>query len=201
MLSEIFGSRVMAGLTTMFNFLALNLVLLIVSLPVITLPAALNAATVALERWRAEGDDRVVRSFILALRTRPFGRTTLLVGAPLAAVAVGVVEIRHFLYDAGLVSRAAMGLGTVALLITLVSLGYVLLLGARGTALSAPDFWSLSARLGLRNLVRTGPLFLLEIAAATALTLIDPALLALGLPLFLLQLLRLTAQSGLRRIE
>jgi hypothetical protein len=202
MLSEIFGSRVMAGLTTMFNFLALNLILLIVSLPVITLPWAVTAATVALERWRAEGDDRVVRSFFLALRARPFGRTTLLVGGPLAAVAVGVVEIHHFLDDAGLVSRIAMGSGAVALLVTLVSLGYVFQLAARGVEDSpAADFWSLCVRLGVGNLFRTGPLFLLEIAAATALIVIDPPLAAIGLPLFLLQLMRLTAQSGLRRIQ
>lgn len=200
-LSGILGSRVMTGLTTMFNFLALNLVLLIVSLPVITLPFAVNAATVALDRWRGEGEDRVVRSFVAALRTRPFWRTTLLTGVPLAAVAVGVAEVRHFSHGAALADRAAMGFGTVALLITFMSLGYVFLLAARDTSLSAPDFWSLSARLGIRNLFRTGPLFLLEMAAATALTVIDPALLALGLPLFLLQLMRLTAQSGLRRVK
>jgi hypothetical protein len=45
----------------------------------------------------------------------------------------------------------------------------------------------------------TGPLFLAEIAGAAAVTLIDPALLLLGLPLGLLQFMRLTAQLGLRR--
>jgi hypothetical protein len=94
-----------------------------------------------------------------------------------------------------------MGFGTGALLITFVSLGYVILLSARGTSLPGPDFWSACVRLGIRNLFRTGPLFLLEIVAAITLTAIDPALLALGLPLFLLQLMRLTAQSGLRRAK
>ena len=200
-LSGLLGTRVMAALGTMFNLLALNLVLLIVSLPVITLPSALNAATVALDRWRLEGEDRVVRSFLTALRTRPFWRTTLLAGAPLVAVAVGIAEIRHFSHGAVLADRVATGLGTGALLITFCSIGYVLLLSARGTDLPATEFWSLCVRLGIRNLVRTGPLFLIEIAAAITLTVIDPALLLLGLPLFLLQLMRLTAQSGLRRIQ
>ena len=59
----------------------------------------------------------------------------------------------------------------------------------------------MSARLAVRNLLVTGPLFLAEIALVTAATVIDPALLLLGLPLLLLQLMRLTAQFGLRRAE
>jgi hypothetical protein len=200
-MSAIFGTRIMAGLATLFNVLVLNLILVIVSLPVITLPAALCAATTALERWRVDGEDRVVRSFVIALRTQPFWRTTLLAGVPLLAVFVGFLEVRHFSHGAALADRVAMGFGTGALLITFVSLGYVILLSARGTSLPGPDFWSLCTRLGIRNLFRTGPLFLLEILAAITLTAIDPALLALGLPLFLLQLMRLTAQSGLRRAK
>jgi hypothetical protein len=199
-MSAIFGTRVMAALATLFNVLVLNAILLIVSLPVITLPAAVCAATTALERWRADGEDRVVRSFVVALRTS-WSRSTLLAGVPLAAVAVGLLEVRHFSHGAAVADRVAMGMGTGALLVILVSLGYVFLISARGTTLPAPEFWSLCVRLGIRNLAGTGPLFLIEIAAAIALTAIDPGLLLLGLPLFLLQLMRLTAQSGLRRIQ
>jgi hypothetical protein len=199
-MSAIFGTRVMAALATLFNVLALNLVLFLVSLPVITLPAAVCAATTALERWRVDGEDRVVRSFATALRTSWY-RTTLLAGVPLAAVAVGIAEIRHFSHSAALAGHLAMGLGAAGLLITFMSLGYVFLLSARGTDLPAAEFWSLCARLGIRNLFRTGPLFLIEIAAAITLTSLDPALLMLGLPLFLLQLMRLTARSGIRRFQ
>jgi hypothetical protein len=192
----------MAALGTLFNVLALNLVLIIVSLPVITLPAAVNAATVALDQWRNEGEERVVRSFVNSLRTQPFCRTTLLTGVPLAAVAVGITEVRHFAAGrAALAAHVAMGLGTGGLVITFVSLGYVFLLTARGTELPGPELWSASVRLGIRNLFRTGPLFLIEIVAAITLTRLDPALLILGLPTLLLQLMRLTAQSGLRRIK
>ena len=198
---SIFGTPIMAALATLFNFLVLNLALLIASLPIVTLPAAVSAATVALDRWRGEGEDRVIREFISALRSRPFLPTTAAAGVPLAAVAVGVAEVHHFARGASLPDRVGLGFVAAALLITLTALGYVFLLAARDPAAPAADLWSLSARLAIRNLFVTGPLFLGEIAVVTAGTLIDPALLLLGLPLLLLQLMRLTAQFGLRRAE
>jgi hypothetical protein len=191
----------MAALATGFNVLALNLALLIASLPIVTLPAAVTAATVALDRWRGEGEDSVVREFISALRSRPFPRTTAVAGVPLAAVAVGVAEFHHFARGASLPDRAGLGFVAAALLITATALGYVFLLSARDPATPAADLWTLSARLAIRNLLITGPLFLAEIGLATAASVIDPALLLLGLPLLLLQLMRLTAQFGLRRAE
>lgn len=198
---NLLGTRVAAALATMFNFLALNLVLLIASLPVITLPMAMNAATVALDRWRGEGEDRVVREFVIALRTRPPLRTTLLTGVPLAAVVTGVAEVHHFARSASLTDRVYLGLGFGALLITLLAIGYVFLLTAREAALPPAELWSLAAGLAIRNFLVTGPLFLIEIAGATVATLVDPALLLLGVPLFLLQLMRLTAQFGLARLS
>jgi hypothetical protein len=193
------GFRIMAALATGFNVLALNLALLIASLPIVTVPAAVNAATVALDRWRGEGEDSVIREFISALRSRPFTRTTAVAGVPLAAVAVGVAEAHHFARGASLPDRVGLGFVAVALLITLTALGYVFLLAARDPAAPAADLWSLSARLAIRNLFVTGPLFLAEIAVVTVPAVIDPALLLLGLPLLLLQLMRLTAQFGLCR--
>ena len=198
---SVFGPRIMAALATGFNVLALNLALLIASLPIVTLPAAVTAATVALDRWRGEGEDSVVREFISALRSRPFPRTTAVAGVPLAAVAVGVAAFHHFARGASLPDRVGLGFVAVALLITLTALGYVFLLAARDPAARAADLWSLSARLAIRNLFVTGPLFLAEIAVVTVPAVIDPALLLLGLPLLLLQLMRLTAQFGLRRAE
>ena len=197
----ILGTRVMAALATLFNVLALNLALLIASLPIVTLPAAVTAATVALDRWRGEGEDSVVREFISALRSRPFPRTTAVAGVPLAAVAVGVAEFHHFARGASLPDRVGLGFVAVALLITLTALGYVFLLAARDPAARAADLWSLSARLAIRNLPVTGLLFLAEIALVAVPAVVDPALLLLGLPLLLLQLMRLTAQFGLRRSE
>jgi hypothetical protein len=196
---NIFASRIMAALVTAFNVLALNAVMIVVALPVVTLPVAVNAATVALDRWRREGEDRVVREFIIALRSRPPLRTTALLGVPLGAVALGVLEVRHFARYGAPADRLGLGIGLGALLITLTAIGYVLVLTARDVSGPVTDLWSLSARLAVKNLFVTGPLFALEIAAAVLLAVIDPALLFLGVPVLLLALLRRTAQFGLER--
>jgi hypothetical protein len=188
----------MAALASAFNFAVLNLVLLVAALPVITLPAAISAASVALDRWRNEGEDRVIREFVTALRRTPL-RTTAAAGVPLAAAVLGVAEIRYFLRGGSLADRLGLGLGLGALVITLTALGYVFLLAARRPGLPPGELWSLSARLAVRNLLVTGPLFLAEIAAAAALTLIDPPLLLLGVPVLLLFVMQRTAQLGLRR--
>ena len=202
MLTGILGTRIMATLAALFNFLALNLVLLVFSLPVITLPAAVSAATHALDRWRRDGEDQVVREFLIGFRAE-WTRQTVLVGVPLAAAVVGVVEARHFAAGAGAADRLALGFGTAALLVTASALGYVFLLagarGAAGTAGStAAEFWTACVRLGIRNSLVTGPLFLIEIGGAAVLAWIDPPLLLLGLPLLALQLMRVTANFGLR---
>jgi hypothetical protein len=247
MLTGVLGTRIMAALAALFNFLALNLALLVFSLPVITLPAAVSAATLALDRWRSDGEDQVVREFLIGFRAQ-WARQTVLVGVPLAAAVLGVIEVRHFAVGGGADSRIALGFGTVALLVTLSALGYVFLLAARGmegpegseglsgaagpvvlsrtpgatgragaagaagpvglsgaaeatgtAGSAAAEFWTLCVRLAVRNLFVTGPLFLAVIAGAAILAWIDPPLLLLGLPVLALQLMRVTANFGLRR--
>jgi hypothetical protein len=195
------GSRVMAGLTTLFNFLVLNFVLVLVSIPLITLPAALNAASVALDHWREEGEDRVVREFLVVLRYGQPLRTTVRAGLPLAAIAIGVVELRYFAHRGSVADHLGLGLSLAALLITLTALGYVFQLMARHPSLSAAELWSLCAQLAAGNAFVTGPLFLAEICGAAALTLLDPSLLVLGVPILLLNFMRVTARFGLRRAE
>jgi len=216
-MTGILRTRLMDALAALFNVLALNLMLLIFSLPIVTLPASIAAATQALERWRRDGEDAVVREFLAAFRAQWATRTAL-VGVPLAAAALGVIEVRHFVVGAGAANRLALGFGSVALLVTASALGYVFLLAARGPASDtaagtaadiaagtagdgprAAEFWTLCIRLGIRNILVTGPLFLLEIAGSAALASIDPPLLLLGLPVLALQLMRLTADLGLRR--
>jgi hypothetical protein len=207
-LTGILGTRIMAALAALFNFLALNLALLVFSVPIVTLPAAVSAATLALERWRRDGEDQVVREFVIGFRAQ-WARQTVLVGVPLAAAVLGVIEVRHFTAGAGAANRLALGFGTVALLVTVSALGYVFLLTARnvggleGSAGvaggTAAEFWTLCVRLAVRNLFVTGPLFLAVVGGAAVLAWIDPPLLLLGLPLLALQLLRVTANLGLRR--
>jgi hypothetical protein len=197
----IWSSRLMAGLTTVFNVLALNLILLAVSLPVITLPAAIDAASTALDRWRDDGEDRVIREFLVALRTGSPVRVTAILGVPLAVIGLGLVEAGHFARASTPADRLSLGICLAALLIVLTAAGYVIELARADGTWSAVDTWSLAARLAVRNLAVTGPLFLAEMAAATTLTMIDPGLLLLGLPVALLYLTKRTARLGLRRVD
>ena len=147
---------------------------------------------------------------------------------PLTAAVLGVIEVRHFAVGGGADSRIALGFGTVALLVTVSALGYVFLLAARGVegpegsvglsgaagpvglsdaagaagtaGTTVAEFWTLCVRLAVGNLFVTGPLFLAVIAGAAVLAWIDPPLLLLGLPVLALQLMRVTANFGLRRV-
>lgn len=198
-MTRMFGFRIMGGLTTLFNALALNLTLMVASLPVITAPVAVIAVSAVLERWRHDGEDRVVRQFLIEFRDRWSVPTTLGTGIPMAAAVLGLAEIRHFIRDATPTGRAGLGLGCAALLVTLAALGYVFQLATDERALSPVDLWSLSARLAIRNLPIVGPLSVAAGAGTAVLAATDPALMLLGLPVFLLQWLKLTARPGLRR--
>jgi hypothetical protein len=197
--SRILGTRLAAALTALFNALALNLALIVASLPLITAPAAVSAASSVLDRWARDGEDRVVRQFLLELRARWSARTTLGVGAPLAAIVLGVIEVRHFAPETAPSGRAGLCLAAAALFVTLAALGYLFQLSADDPDLKPVDLWSAAARLAVRNLLVAGPLSAAPAAGVALLTARSPALLLLGLPLFLLHALKLTARRGLRR--
>jgi hypothetical protein len=59
--------------------------------------------------------------------------------------------------------------------------------------------WSLAARLAVRNLLVAGPPAAVPVAGLAILAGRDPAVLLLGLPVFLLHALKLIAAPGLRR--
>jgi hypothetical protein len=182
-----------------FNFLALNLALVLTSLLVVTIPLAVNAATVAIERWRADDEDRVVREFLAALRSRSPLRTSIALGVPLGAIAIAAEEVHYFARGGASINSVCLGSGLAALLIAVGATGYVIVLCSRRPSTPVPELWSLSIRLALRNFFITGPLLLLELAGAALLGLADPALALIGLPLALLILVRLTADFGFRR--
>jgi hypothetical protein len=191
----------MAVLSAIFNCLALNLALVVACLPIVTVPAAFQAGIFALDRWRNDGEDRVVREFIAALRSRPFLQMTQSAGVPFATAAVALEEVHFFSRGGSAVNWLCLGLGADALLLSLASLGYVLVLGARRADLAPTDLWYLSVSLAVRNLLRGSPLLVAEFVAVAVLLLADPALTLIGLPLALLALIRLTADPGLRRAE
>jgi len=197
--SGIFGTRIVSGLTTLFNVLALNLAMTVASLPLITAPVAITAASATLDQWRREGEDRVVRQFIVEFRHRWSARTTLDVGVPIAAVVLALAEIRHFAREAPPAGWVGLTLCGGALFITLAALGYLFQLTTDEPALSPVDLWSLSARLAVRNLLVAGPLSAVPVIGVAVLAGRNPAVLLLGLPVFLLHALKLTARTGLRR--
>jgi len=191
----------MAWLTTLCNALLVNLALIVASLPLITAPTAVGAASATLDQWRRHGEDQVIRQFLIEFRSRWSMRTTLSIGVPMAAVVLGLAEIRHFARETTVSGRAGLILGGGALLVTLAALGYLLQLTADQPGLSPVDLWSLSARLAVRNLLVAGPLSAAPIAGVAILAGRDPAVLLLGLPVFLLHALKLIALRGLRRAE
>src|SRR5580692_3424096 len=199
MTSRILGTQLMAALTALFNALALNLVMILASLPLITAPTAVSAASAALDRWARDGEDRVVRQFLAEFRARWSARVILGVGGPLGAVVLGGVEVRHFAREATLTGRAGLCLGGAALFITLATLGYVFQLSADEPGLRPVDLWSAAVRVALRNLPVAGVLSAVPAAGLTLLAARDPAVLLFGLPLFLLHALKLVARPGLRR--
>jgi hypothetical protein len=199
MTSRILGTRLMAALTTLFNALALNLAMIVAALPLISAPAAVSAASATLDAWARDGEDRVVRQFVAEFRARWSARVALGVGGPLCAVVLGAAEVRHFAREATLTGRAGLCLAGGALLITLAALGYVCQLSADEPGLRPVDLWSQAARLALRNLPVAGILSAVPAAGLALLAARDPAVLVLGLPLFLLQALKLLARPGLRR--
>jgi len=190
---------VVAALRTIFNFLALNFVLVVACAALVTLPLALEAATVALERWRVEGEDRVVREFLAAFRARASLRTAARAGVPLLAALVALQEVHFFAGGGSLMDWVCLGSGVSALVVALSSVGYTLLLSAQRPLTPTLDMWSSAVGLAVRNVVMTGPLFVLEAAAAALLGFLDPALVLIGLPLGFVQLVRLTARLGTRR--
>jgi hypothetical protein len=198
MISGIFGTRVFAWLTTLFNALALNLAMIVACLPLITVPAAISSASAVLDQWRREGQDQVVSQFILEFRARWSVRTTAGAGVPLLALVLGVAEIRYFAREATLAGRVGLGLGAGALLVTVAALGYLFQLTADEPGLSPVELWSRSAGLAVRNLLVAGPLSAAPIAGLVILADRDPFVLLLGLPLFLLSALKLIARLGMR---
>ena len=198
MTSRIFGTRLMAALTTLFNALALNLAMTLACLPLITAPTAVSAASATLDRWAHDGEDRVVRQFLAEFRARWSARVMLGVGGPLGAVVLGGTEVRHFAREATLTGRAGLCLAGGALLITVAALGYVFQVSADEPGIKPVDLWSLAARLALRNLP-AGVLSAIPAAGLTLLVARDPVVLLFGLPLFLLHTLKLLARPGLRR--
>jgi hypothetical protein len=195
-----------AALTTVFNVFALNAVLVITCLPVVTAPLALQAGIVALDQWRTGAEDRVVVAFARAWRGAPVRHTMLSVGVPLVAAVAACDELwfvlrathAHVGLEAGPI---VLGLTVVGLVIAVASAGFVLVLNAARDDLTVTDLWYLSVALAARNVFYATPLLVGEVAVCAWLVARDPSLTVVAVPLLALALVRRTASRGIRRVE
>ena len=185
--------RVTGVLTTVFNCFALNAALVIACLPVVTIPVALRAAVVTLDRWRADGEDRVVREFILTLRASRVRSMTAAIGVPIMGALLGLGEIRFFLSAHTAARWPCVALSADGLMLSLASVGYALVLDARRSDLAPSTIWWASVSLTVRNLIGASPLLVTEIAVFALILLRDASLVVVCVPLGLVALIRHTA--------
>ena len=105
--------------------------MIVASLPLVTAPTAVSAASAALDRWARDGEDRVVRQFVVEFRARWSARRSCSAWAARSAPWCSAgVEVRHFAREATLTGRAGLCLACGALFVTLAALGYVFQLSA-----------------------------------------------------------------------
>lgn len=190
---------VLSGLRWCFNLLALNLVVVMASLPVVTLPLALNAATVSVSRWRDDREDRAVREFLLTLRARSPWKVTIAIGGPLFGATLALEEVHFFDRGGTPMDWLCLGSGAAALTLTLSSLGYALVLSARRPDLGVLELWLAATRLSVQNALLTGPAVVGVTAVATLAGLADPATCLIGLPVGSLMIIRAISLWGARR--
>ncbi|HEV3380052.1 MAG TPA: hypothetical protein VG142_03565 [Trebonia sp.] len=173
-----------AALAAVFNVLALNVILVVVSLAVVTVPLAISAAFETLYRWRTLDDDQVLRNFAFALRRRPLAKT-LVVGPAVLAAILGGCESAYFTHYRGFVALvcALIGITTSAIAVSVVA--YLCLFLATADA-GYRDLWRAAFIATGRTVAATTPVFALATCCAVAAGLAVPALAVVAVPVLLL---------------
>lgn len=192
---------VMAALNTLFSLFSLNVVFVLTALPLITLPVAFQSALIAVERWRANDEDRMAREFLRAFRAQPKRRPTVTLGVPIAAVVAALLEIRFSVHVGGATGAICAGLGAVGLLLALAGFGYLAVLGVRRPNLRPTDAWYAAIVLVITNLFGASAALVAASIAVCLLEIRDPALTVIGVPLALVAIVRIGAARGIRNTE
>ena len=192
------GPGALRALHAVFNVIALNIVWVVASLPLVTIPLATAAAFTAIDSWLSGTDDRVLHSFACRARHRPV-RTSVLCGLPMCMLGIAVLEISYFAPRPLPVDRMCLGIalsfGIAAAAIT----GYVLLVVAKIGA-PGPVVWKMASALCPSNLLVTGPLLVLQVFGGIILGYADPGLVAVVVPASVMFLVYQTTSFGLRRV-
>lgn len=186
-------------LTAAFDVVALNLVLVVVSMLVVTIPAAIAAAFAAVYRWRHHDEGRVVTTFLEALRSRPWERTTVFAPAVAAAV-IGVVEVTYFVHLGGLIALVCVAMGLLTSALGVASTALLGLFAAMHPHAGFRELWTMVLAVGGRTARTLVPLVSVVTLPMVLLGLVDPALVVVVIPVLLVWALLTIAVRAARRV-
>jgi hypothetical protein len=175
---------VSAALTAVFNVLALNVVLVVASLAVVTIPLAISAAFETVYRWRTLGEDQVLRNFVLSLRRRPIAKS-LTVGPATVVAMLGVTESVYFMRYSGFIALVCVFIGITTAAIAVSVVAYLCLFLTTSDA-GYRKLWRAAFIATGRTVVLTTPVFALSTCCAVVAGLAAPALAVVAVPVLLL---------------
>jgi hypothetical protein len=189
---------VSAALAAVFNVVALNVILVVASLAVVTIPAGISAAFGAVYRWRTLGEDRVLRSFWFSFRCRPVTKS-LIIGPAILAAMLGGAEIIYFIRYSGFIALVCVFIGIVTSAISVSFVAYLCLFLTTSAA-GYRELWRAAFIATGRTVVLTTPLFALTTFCAVMAGLAAPALAVVAIPVLLLWAWQRVATLGAHRL-
>jgi hypothetical protein len=178
------AGSVSAALAVVFNVLALNVVLVVVSLAVVTVPLAICAAFEAVYRWRTLDEDQVLRTFTLSLRRRPVAKS-LLIGPAMLVAILGGTESVYFMRYSGFIALVCVFIGITTAAIAVSVVAYLCLFLTTSDA-GYRKLWLAAFIATGRTVVLTTPVFALSTCCAVVAGLAAPALAVVAVPVLLL---------------
>lgn len=162
------------ALTTGFNVVCLNFVIVIVACGIATAPLALVAGQKAIYNWRVRGEDRLVREFRRALLDRPL-RTSAAAAPSMVVTALGVLEVQHFSGSVSTPGAVSFAVGVLTAAVGFSLTAYVSLFLAVGPREPLVALWRRAFTAVGRMPVATAGLSL-EALLGCLLGYVDPAL-------------------------
>jgi hypothetical protein len=175
---------VSAALAAVFNVLALNVILVVASLAVVTIPLAISAAFEAVYRWRTLGEDQVLRNFVLSFRCRPIAKS-LTVGPAMLLAMLGATESIYFMRYSGFIALVCVFIGITTSAISVSVVAYLFLFLTTSDA-GYRKLWRAAFIATGRTVVLTTPVFALSTCCAVVAGLAAPALAVVAVPVLLL---------------
>lgn len=175
---------VSAALAAVFNVLALNVILVVASLAVVTIPLAISAAFEAVYRWRTLGEDQVLRNFVLSFRCRPITKS-LTVGPAMLLAMLGATESIYFMRYSGFIALVCVFIGITTSAISVSVVAYLCLFLTTSDA-GYRKLWRAAFIATGRTVVLTTPVFALSACCAVVAGLAAPALAVVAVPVLLL---------------